>query len=154
MFQFTPEYFESVREGIIHSKIEYLNAAGILPEVLEERHVVCRLPAGHMHLNHVGTMYAGSYFVFAEAAGANLLLCTYGRQYVPIIKSMSLDYLKPSQSDLIIDLSMSEPEARERIAYVAEHGKGRYPMEIPVMNAEGVHCATANIVYYLMKTPD
>ena len=46
---------------------------------------------------------------------------------------------------------MTEEEAKERIAYVEEHGKGQYPMTIPVMTDEGVHCADVNIVYYLMK---
>ena len=46
---------------------------------------------------------------------------------------------------------MTEEEAEERIAYVKEHGKGQYPMEIPIADAEGNVCAVANITYYLMK---
>ena len=42
-------------------------------------------------------------------------------------------------------------EAKDRIAYVEEHGKGQYPMDIPVMDVNGVHCANVHIVYYLMK---
>ena len=45
---------------------------------------------------------------------------------------------------------MTEEEAKERIAYVEEHGKGRYPMEIPVMDADGQVCANVSMVYYLM----
>ena len=101
-------------------------------------------------MNHVGIVYAGSYFMLAEASGASLLKCTYGSKYVAIIKSASLDYLRPAKTDLVVDISMTEEEAEERIAYVKEHGKGRYPMDIPVMDANGEHCATVSVVYYLM----
>lgn len=151
MAEMNKEFFEEAKYGLQHSKINYLNVAGIIPMVAEERHVVNRLPANSMHLNHVDIMYAGSYFVFAESAGAELIKCTYAGQYVPIIKSVNIDYMKPSKKDLIIDISMTEEEAKERIAYVDEHGKGQYPLDVPVMDEDGVHCANVHIVFYLMK---
>lgn len=151
MADFDKEFFEGVKDGVTKGKIEYINIAGISPEVAELRHVKFRLPASKMHMNHVGMIYAGSYFVFVEATGASLIKCTYGSTYVPIIKNMSLDYKKPCTGDLVVDISMTEEEAEERIAYVKEHGKGQYPMEIPIADAEGNVCAVANITYYLMK---
>lgn len=151
MYKVTPEVFEAAKQSVTHGKINYLNVAGIIPELAEERHVRYRLPLTSMHINHVGIMYAGSFFVFAESTGASLIKCTYGAEYVPIIKSVSIDYLKPASTDLVIDISMTEEEAKERIAYVEEHGKGQYPMTIPVMTADGVNTANVNIVFYLMK---
>ena len=150
MPEMTKEFFEEAKYGVHHSKINYLNVAGIIPEVAEARHIVNRLPANSMHMNHVGILYAGSYFVFAESAGASLLKCTYAGKYVPIIKSVQIDYLKPSKTDLVIDISMTEEEAKERIAYVEAHGKGQYPMDVPVMDSEGTLCANVHIVFYLM----
>ena len=69
---------------------------------------------------------------------------------MPIIKSVNIDYRKPTKRDLIVDISMTEEEAKERIAYVEEHGKGQYPLDVPVMDADGVHCADVHIVFYLM----
>ena len=40
-----------------------------------------------------------------------------------------------------------------RIAYVEEQGKGQYPLDVPVMDADGVHCADVHIVFYLMPKP-
>ena len=151
MYEITPEVFEAAKQSVTHGKINYLNVAGIIPEVAEERHVRYRLPLTSMHVNHVGIMYAGSFFVFAESTGASLIKCTYGTAYVPIIKSVSVDYLKPATTDLVIDISMTEEESKERIAYVEEHGKGQYPMTVPIMTADGVHTANVNIVFYLMK---
>lgn len=151
MYEITPEIFEAAKQSVTHGRINYLNVAGIIPELAEERHVRYRLPLTSMHVNHVGIMYAGSFFVFAESTGASLIKCTYGTEYVPIIKSVSIDYLKPASTDLVIDISMTEEEAKERIAYVEEHGKGQYPMTVPVMTADGVYTANVNIVFYLMK---
>lgn len=150
MSDFTPEFFANAEKAITEGKIQYLNQAGLVVDKMEQRHVVTHLPVDPLHMNHVGIVYAGSYFMLAEASGASLLKCTYGSKYVAIIKSASLDYLRPAKTDLVVDISMTEEEAEERIAYVKEHGKGRYPMDIPVMDANGEHCATVSVVYYLM----
>ena len=44
------------------------------------------LPVKEMHMNHVGIVYAGSYFVFAESAGASLIFAAYAekKNYTPI----------------------------------------------------------------------
>ena len=75
MADFDKEFFEGVKDGVTKGKIEYINIAGISPEVAELRHVKFRLPASKMHMNHVGMVYAGSYFVFVEATGASLIKC-------------------------------------------------------------------------------
>ncbi len=151
MAEMNQEFFKSAMNDIVHGKINYINVAGIEPELFEERHVVGRLPLSSMHMNHVGMLYAGSFFVFGEAMGASLIKCTYAGAYVPIIKSVSIDYKKPALKDIVIDISMTEEEAEERIAYVKEHGKGQYPMDIPVKDADGVEVCVIHIVYYLMK---
>lgn len=144
-------FFDAAKENLNHSKINYMNLAGIIPVTVEERHVATRLPANYMHMNHVGIVYAGSYFVFAEASGATLIKCTYAGAYVPIIKSMNVDYVKASKGDLFIDLTISEQEAAEKIAYIEEHGRGQYPMDIAISNSDGETCANMHIVFYLIK---
>lgn len=151
MSEFTPEFFEATKHNMQHGKIQYLNVAGIIPEVMEERHVICRLPANEMHMNHVGIVYAGSYFVFAEATGAHLLKCTYGSKYITIIKGATIDFVKPAKTDLVIDLSMTAEEAVERVAYVEERGRGQYPLDVPIKDSEGNLCANVRVVFYLMK---
>ena len=135
MAEMNAAFFEEAKYNLQHGKINFLNVAGLIPKVAEERHVV------------------GSYFVLAESSGATLIKCTYAGKYVPIIKSVNIDYRKPTKRDLIVDISMTEEEAKERIAYVEEHGKGQYPLDVPVMDADGVHCADVHIVFYLMPKP-
>ena len=151
MIEMTPEMHASCVKAVTDGPIKYLNVAGVVPEVIEPNHVVFKLPFGDMHVNHIGIVYAGSYLCFAESAGATLLKCVYGNAYTPMLKSVNIDYLKPGTKDLVIDLSMSDEEASERIAYVNERGRGRYPMEIMVKDADGENVAKVDIVYYLIK---
>ena len=97
MAEMNAAFFEEAKYNLQHGKINFLNVAGLIPEVAEERHVVVRLPANSMHLNHVNIVYAGSYFVLAESSGATLIKCTYAGKYVPIIKSVNIDYRKPTK---------------------------------------------------------
>lgn len=144
-------YGEKKYNFVHNCKIPYLNAAGVIPEIIEKGHVRFVLPVKDRHMNHVGIVYAGSLFVFAESAGASLIFAAYAekRNYTPIISNVSIDYLKPAKTDLIIDMAMTAEEAAEKIAPIDERGKGRYPLDVPVYDAEGTHVATAHITYYL-----
>ena len=144
--------YEEKKYNLVHNcKIPYLNAAGVIPEIIEKGHVRFVLPVKDRHMNHVGIVYAGSLFVFAESAGASLIFAAYAekKNYTPIISNVSIDYLKPAKTDLIIDMTMTAEEAAEKIAPIDERGKGRYPLDVPVYDAEGTHVATAHITYYL-----
>ena len=77
MAEMNAAFFEEAKYNLQHGKINFLNVAGLIPEVAEERHVVVRLPANSMHLNHVTIVYAGSDFVLAESSGVTLIKCTY-----------------------------------------------------------------------------
>ena len=63
----------------------------------------------------------------------------------------NVDYVKASKGDLFIDLTISEQEAAEKIAYIEEHGRGQYPMDIAISNSDGETCANMHIVFYLIK---
>ena len=50
MAEMNAAFFEEAKYNLQHGKINFLNVAGLIPEVAEERHVVVRLPANSMHL--------------------------------------------------------------------------------------------------------
>lgn len=50
MAEMNAAFFEEAKYNLQHGKINFLNVAGLIPEVTEERHVVVRLPANSMHL--------------------------------------------------------------------------------------------------------
>ena len=77
------------------------------------------------------------------------LLRRVGQDLHPYNRECPIDYKKPCKTDLIIDMSMSEEEAAEKIKPIDERGRGRYPLDIPVCDTEGNECAELHMTYYL-----
>jgi acyl-coenzyme A thioesterase PaaI-like protein len=145
-------FYENRIKNFPNGPIRYVNLAGIVPEIMEERHVRLILPVEEIHLNHVGIVYAGSMFVIAEIAGANLFVCTYGQdEFVPILKGMEIKYNKPTKKDLVIDLFLTEEEAVEKIAKARERGRGDYFLDVPIKDVDGNEVALATFNYYAIQ---
>jgi acyl-coenzyme A thioesterase PaaI-like protein len=141
---------EELRLKVENPDITWVKNSGIYAEVVEERHIKMILPAKD-HLNHVGTVYAGSIFMAMEFAGGGLFFATYGMdKYAPIVKKVEVDYLKPTNTDLVIDLKLSEEEALSKIKPVMERGKGDWILEIPLSDAAGNVLAKARINYFII----
>jgi acyl-coenzyme A thioesterase PaaI-like protein len=146
------EFFEKRKKDFVNGPIEYLNLAKIIPEIIEDRHVRFVLPLTKTHVNHVGIAYAGSMFVLAEAAGANLFVALYGQdKFVPIIKGVEVKYLKPCKTDMIADLTISEEDVAAKIKPIEERGRGDYFLDVPIQSTDGEIVAEFKFNYYAIK---
>jgi len=136
---------------LVEETIPWVKESGVKAELLEERHIVLRLPKEN-HLNHVGIVYAGSLFMLMELAGAALFGCTYpfGR-YIPINKEMSIKFLKMGTTDILCDLSITPEKAAEMIKPVDEKGKGEWVLEMDCKDTEGNVVSTSVCHYYIKK---
>ncbi len=136
---------------MIEATIPWVKDSGLSAEVLEERHVVLRLPKDR-HLNHVGIVYAGSLFMLMEIAGAALFACTYPfGKYVPINKEMEIKFLSMGVTDILCELAITEEKAREMIRPIDEKGKGEWILEMECRDTEGCVIAKAVCHYYVKK---
>lgn len=141
-------FYAKKLEEFENGPIEYVNMSGMKMTVFEPRHVRLVLPVDPIHMNHVGTVYAGSMFTMAEIAGANLFVSAYGDDFVPVLKGVEVRYVKPTKHDLVIDIALAEEEAQQKIALAAERGRGDYFLDVPIKDAEDVLVATAKFNYY------
>ena len=136
---------------MIEETIPWVKESGLSAEVLEERHVILRLPKNG-HLNHVGIVYAGSLFMLMEIAGAALFACTYEYgKYVPINKGMDIQFLNMGVTDILCDLSISEETAQARLRPIDEKGKGERVLEMDCRDTEGTLIAKSTCHYYVKK---
>lgn len=141
----------STLKPMIEGTIPWVKDSGLSAEVLEERHVVLRLPKDR-HLNHVGIVYAGSLFMLMEIAGASLFACTYPLgEYIPINKGMEIHFLNMGVTDVFCELSITEERAMEMIRPIDEKGKGEWVLEMDCRDAEGTLIAKAVCQYYVKK---
>lgn len=143
--------FADVKRRFENLKIKWVAMSGIYPDLMEERHSRIIMPLKDLHINHVGTAYAGSIFVLAEISVPAIIYCTYGvGKWLPIISRVEIDYIKPSTKDLIADVKMTADEAAEKIKPIEERGKGRMTLLIPITNTDGEDIARATVIAYLM----
>jgi acyl-coenzyme A thioesterase PaaI-like protein len=141
----------SALKPMIEGTIPWVKDSGLSTEVLEERHVVLRLPKDR-HLNHVGIVYAGSLFMLMEIAGAALFACTYPLgKYIPINKGMDIRFLNMGVTDILCELSISEEKAKAMIGPIDEKGKGEWVLEMDCRDTEGKIIATSVCHYYVKK---
>lgn len=60
--------------------------------------------------NHLGTMYAGALFTLAEIPGGILVLLAFDSSYVPILKRLDIEYLRPAHTDIEVAFSLTETQ--------------------------------------------
>ncbi|MEW6443837.1 MAG: PaaI family thioesterase [bacterium] len=136
---------------VIEGTIPWVRDSGLQAELLEERHVLLRLPKDR-HLNHVGIVYAGSLFMLMEVSGAALFGCTYAPgKYIPINREMSIRFLRMGVTDITCELSLAEERAAEMIRPIDEKGKGEWVLEMDCRDTEGNVIATSVCHYYIKK---
>lgn len=120
-------------------------------EVGDGRGEVVLPDADHL-VNHVGTVHAVAELAAAEPAGAMAassgVLDLVQQGYVPIVKRMSVEYLKPAKGELRATAEMSEEDASS-LRKAAEAGE-RVAVTLPIQvrDADGVVAeVTAEYVY-------
>lgn len=142
---------DRIREMFDNSPVKWLALSGLRLEEVAERRVKLVLPVADLHLNHVGIAYAGSMFIVMELAGALLFQATYGMDtYVPVLKKIEINYLRPTAKDLVAELTISAEEAEEKIKPIKEKGRGDYFVEVMLKDADDKEVAKALINYYIV----
>ncbi len=104
--------------------------------------------------NHVGTMYAGALFTLAEMMGGAVALTRLGpHDLVPIVTSLTINFLKPAQTDISAEYALSDEETERIISEAEEAGKARYVLNLELKDAEGNIVATTEGHYQVKKFP-
>lgn len=138
-------------KSMIEGTIPWVRDSGLQVELLEERHVILRLPKDR-HLNHVGIVYAGSLFMLMEVSGAALFACTYPLgKYIPINREMTIRFVRMGVTDILCELSITEEKALEMIKPIDERGKGEWVLDMECRDMDKNVIATSTCQYYIKK---
>ena len=117
---------------------------------LRPGHVRARIPLKG-NRNHIGTLYAGAMFVVAEIPGGVLVLFEFGAGFVPILKSLTMTYVKTAKSDVTVEFAIS-PEEVERIRRAVEaEGKAEFTLEGELRDTEGEIVALSKALYQVRR---
>lgn len=134
---------------LLETKVAFVERTGLKALELQPRHVKLMVPLKGNE-NHIGTMYAGALFTVAEVPVGALYVTTFDMtKYYPIIKEMNIQFVRLAKTDVTIELSISEEEARRIQAEAEETGKAEFVLEGEVKDESGDVVARSRGVYQL-----
>lgn len=134
---------------MLESGIPFVANSGLRVVELRRGHVRCEMPFTG-NVNHIGTMYAGALFTLAEIPGGGLFLSSFDAQrYYPIVKELTMRFLKPGNGDISIELSIDETRIAALTAEAETRGKAEFVLEGELKAADGSVVATSRGIYQI-----
>jgi len=135
--------------AVVHETVPILAAMGVRVVESGAGIAIAELPF-EPNRNHVGTAYAGSLFSIAEVLGGILALSSFPLEgYAPVVKSMSINYLRPALTAVRATVEMSADEIARVLAEAAAAGKSNYELLVNITDEQGVIVATTAGQYQL-----
>jgi thioesterase domain-containing protein len=133
--------------AFIEKSIAFVQRMGLKALEIGPRRVKLTAPlAGNV--NHIGTVYAGALFTLAEMPGGALFLTSFdAARYYPIIKEMTIRFLRPAKTDVTVELTLGEEEVRRITHEADEKGKADYVLEGEIKDAAGEVVAVSRGLY-------
>ena len=134
-------------KSFIEKPFDFVERMGLRVIELEPRSVKLSVPL-QGNENHIGTMYAGALFTIAEIPGGALFLTTFDvSRFYPVIKEMTLRFIKPAKTDVIIEMVMSVSEAKRIVSEAEKNGKAEYVLEGEIKDTNEEVVAVSRGVY-------
>jgi thioesterase domain-containing protein len=133
--------------AFIEKSIGFVERMGLKALEIEPGRVKLTAPLSG-NVNHIGSIYAGALFTLAEMPGGALFLTSFDpTRYYPIIKEMTIRFLKPVRTDVTVELTMDEAEVRRIAGEADEKGKADYVLEGEIKDAAGEVVAVSRGLY-------
>jgi thioesterase domain-containing protein len=146
--EFTPE---AVKE-LVEKKIAFVERMGL--KVLELIPGYVKLMAPLLgNENHIGSMYAGALFTLAEIPGGALILTTFDpTKCYPLIKELTIKFLRPAGSDITTEISLSQEEVERIIRELSDRGKAEFVLHGELKDVSGTVVAESRGLYQVRST--
>jgi thioesterase domain-containing protein len=100
--------------------------------------------------NHFGVMYAGVVFTVAEVLGGAMHFATFdATTHYPLVRSLTIDFLKPGRGDLVASASLDEATIERVRAEAATGVKAAFVLEAEVVGEDGIVVAKTHGDYQI-----
>jgi thioesterase domain-containing protein len=140
---------KEMMKQLLETRVAFIERTGVKALELERGHVKLMAPLKGNE-NHIGTMYAGALFTVAEVVVGALWLTSFDvSKYYPIIKEMTIRYLRVAKSDVTIEINISGKQIENILQEVEENGKAEFDLEGEVKDVSGEVVATSRGVYQM-----
>jgi len=142
---------ETLRD-LIENKIAFVERMGLKVLELRPRYVKLMAPL-QGNENHIGSMYAGALFTLAEIPGGALCLTTFDpAKCYPVVKEVTIRFLRPAGSDITTEISLSEEEVARLHREIADKGKADFVIHGELKDSSGTVVAASQGLYQIRST--
>lgn len=102
--------------------------------------------------NHVNTFHAAFQFALAESIGGIVVFDNRADEsFVPLVKSVNMDFRKPAATDLVAVSRFSERDADAMNQAMKDSGRFNFTLEIDIQNLDGETVSVMTAVYAVRK---
>ena len=104
--------------------------------------------------NHVKTFHAAFQFALAEAIGGIVIFENRASErYVPLVKSVSMNFRKPAATDLFASAHFGPDDVAAMNQAMADSGRYDFTLEIPITDTNGERVSEMKAVYAVRLAP-
>ena len=148
------EKFAGVCDMAIAS-VPGIERTGLQVLELRERYAKALMPLNEGNINHVGIMYAGSLFTLGEFSGGIIHLVSMDfTRFIPIVKQVSIRFRRPARTDITMEVSMSEQDAKRLEAEAEKNDKADFELNLELKDDSGETVAEVIGTWQIRKIPE
>jgi hypothetical protein len=97
-------------------------------------------------------MYAGSLFTLGEFAGGAIHLVSLDfTKFVPIVKEVRIRFRRPAMTDVVMEVTMTEEEAKRLESEAEKNGKADYQLNLELKDLNGGTVAEVGGTWQIRK---
>jgi thioesterase domain-containing protein len=105
--------------------------------------------------NHLGIAYAGSLFTVGELAGGAIYHAAFDTtRFYPIVKQISIRFVRMAVTDVYVEVRLSEDEVAGIVRRAEENDKSDFDLSLEIKDASGVVCSILDGIWQIRKNPD
>jgi len=139
-------------QSLIEEKVPVAGFLGLSVEAVEPGRVRLRMPFSPQIKNHLDIVYAGAIFTLAEIAGGVAMLSAFEQDGCTVLaRRMEIDYVRPSRSDLLCEVTLSAAVIADSRDAVRAAGKADVVLPVEVHDERGRVIARVSAFYYLRQ---
>ena len=143
------ELTTEIMKSLIEKSFPFVERMGMKVLVIEPRMVKLFVPL-QGNENHIESMYAGALFTIAEIPGGALFLSTFDvSRFYPVVKEMTIKFVKPAKTDVTVEMVMSVSEVKRIEAEAEKNGKAEFVLEGEVKDTNGEVVSVSRGIYQL-----
>jgi thioesterase domain-containing protein len=137
--------------AIMEDGIPIVQKTGIKVLEFRERYAKLLLPF-EKNVNHVGIIYAGSLFTLGDMAGGAIYHAAFdNKKFYPIVKDVSIRFKRMATTDVTIEVSMSEADAKKIATQAENEGKADFSLNLEIKDVKGETCCIVTGTWQLRK---